>query len=87
MRLCADEPRDLGADPLRRFDPAALVPASNEAFAPFMLHDFACACGRGRRQRAERMAIEVNGIRRQGEPAAQLAERIVAIHLSNVGEF
>ena len=75
VRARADQPGDLAADPLRRLDPA-FVPAPDQAFAPLPLDHVGERGRRGSRQRAERIAVEIDHALRQGEPVAEPAQRI-----------
>ena len=75
----ADQAGDLVADAARRADPVAVVPAADQARAPFGGDDVLDALSGGARQRAERVAIEVHDVRRQVEAIAEGPQRIASV--------
>jgi len=72
----ADQARDLVADARGQVDPVVLGPAADEIAAPFALDDVARACDRGARQRAKRVAVEIDQAIGQRELGARRGERI-----------
>ncbi len=75
----ADEAGDLVADAPREVDPASAVPAADQALAPLALGDFGQARGGPTRQRAERIAVQVDDAFGEDELVAQRRERIGAV--------
>ena len=78
-----DEPADAVADPLWRAPPVRLVPRPDEPLAPLPLDDVGQGGGHGAGQRAQRVAVEVDDVVREGEqpppvPSACSASRSAA---------
>jgi len=78
-RARADQARDLVAHALRQLHPAGAVPAADEPLAPFAAHHLRDALGRGARQHAERVAVEVEHAGRDVELRAQRREEVGGI--------
>ena len=72
----ADQGRDPVADPAREVDPAGAVPAPDQALAPLAGNRLREPRRGPPRQRAERIAVEVDQALGQGELGAQRRERI-----------
>ncbi len=79
VKLCADQARDLGADPARQVDPVRCIPGADQAFAPLVLDHVFDALARGAWQRTERIPIEIDHALRQREFLAMRCERILRI--------
>ena len=75
-RRGADQGRDPGANAAREIDPAGAVPAADQAFAPFAGDRLLQPRRSPARQRAERIAVEVDQAFGQRELGAQRGERI-----------
>lgn len=86
-RVClgADQLGDLVAHAPRQIDPAMFVPRRNQVAAPFVAHDVLQACGRGARQSAQRVAVQINRPRRQAEQMARGRQRVGRIHRLGIG--
>ena len=71
--------RELVAKPARQLEPAGGVPATNQAFAPFGADHGLCALRGGRGRHTQRIAVQIDGGRRQRELVAQRREGIGAV--------
>ena len=76
----ADQPRDLAPGAERVVHPAVLVPARDEVPPPLPLDDLRHALRHPSRQRAERVAVEVDRAVRQREARAHVAQRVGRVH-------
>ena len=77
----ADQGRDLVADAARRIDPAGVVPALDQAGAPVTFEHLGDPFRHGHRQGPERVAVEIDHVRRQAERPAEVGQRVVQIEL------
>ena len=66
-RRGADQSADPVADPLRRAPPVGLVPRPDQPVAPLPLGDVGQGGGHGAGERAQRVAVEVHQVVREGE--------------------
>ena len=71
-----DQRRERVADAARRVDPAGVVPAADQPAPPFARHRVGESRGRRARQRAERIAVEVDEAVGQVEAGAQMRDRV-----------
>ena len=78
-RRRAEQRRELCPDAAGRFIPACLVPGADEAVAPFAFHDAFDMPRHVRRQRAERIAVEIVDAFGKVEPRAERRERILRV--------
>jgi hypothetical protein len=83
VRLRPDQGCDGGADALRRLDPAARIPASDQLRAPFLLDHRPLPGDRGLGQCSERIAVEVDHALGQDEAVAARPERIGGVERSD----
>ena len=68
----ADQGRDLRADACWQADPVVCVPASDQVHAPFAADHLGDPRGRGRGQRAERIAVEIDDVAWNDEAVPRL---------------
>ncbi|MNZ70356.1 hypothetical protein D3C78_886920 [compost metagenome] len=76
--------RELVAQAQRQVDPAGLVPGGDQVLRPFLLDDLGHARRRGLRRRSQRIAVEVDLARGQGEQVAQWAQRVLGVAFAAV---
>ncbi len=81
----ADQRGDPGADPPGEVDPAAIVPAADQAGAPFGLHRLRHPGGHVAGQRAQRVAVQVDHPLRQVEHRAGAGEKVGVGHGGSCG--
>ncbi len=79
-----DEPADLGADPLRRGEPA-LVPGADQPPAPLLLDGVAQPRHRPPRQPAERITVEIDELRVLNDELVSVGRQLIlAVQLEGV---
>ena len=84
IRPRTDQRGEPGGDPLRRGPPTRLVPRPDQPLPPFAL-DHLGDSGRDRRgQRAETVAVEVDGVGRQDEALAEKGELVGGVQVDGV---
>jgi hypothetical protein len=79
-----DKLRDLVAQHLRQLEPARGVPAADQAVAPFLRHGGGHARRRSLGHHAQRIAVQVDHVGRNGEQIAQRAQGVLRVKCAAV---
>ena len=84
VRCGANQLSDLRADAQRQADPVMLCPGADQRLAPFSRHHLRNPRGCCLRQRAQRVAVQVDYALRQLEPVSEWRQRIGRIQRGQI---